>query len=84
MARRISYLPLLLEDTHLFMAYLGEYKDNGIQFLTKGYPLNWEIPIGILYDLYSVDSEPLEIEVSKCCIKYVRYLDNIHLVYSLS
>ena len=71
MGRRISYLPLLLEDSIALKDTLERYKENGLQFLTMNIPLNWEIPIGILYDLYSVNNEPLEIEVSACLTKHV-------------
>ena len=84
MGRRISYLPLLLQDSPSLKDTLERYKENGIQFLTMSIPLNWEIPIGILYDLHSVNSEPLEIEVSECLTKHVWYVDNTHSVYSLS
>ncbi|KAH6563639.1 hypothetical protein BASA50_010338 [Batrachochytrium salamandrivorans] len=71
LARRCSYLPLILPK---LKAYLCDglkqdlnVDDTEIWFSAANVPLKWHYPIGLLYDIYTVDSPSLPWNITMNC-----------------
>ena len=60
--KRISYLPLLIPNIRPSIP--SHIPDSNIWFSYKDIPLKWNLPIGLLFDLYAVGTQvPWELKV---------------------
>ena len=59
MLPRVSYLPLATEKVRKhFSSFLPGQSADTMWFSYEGTPLRWHLPIGLLYDLMVLSSEP--------------------------